>query len=305
MTIHDQDQQDKPEKAINSNRRQYAEREVSLLEYWRILVNDKYIIFSFVTVFSAIGLLIGFLSTPVYRAEILLAPVANEGGGRLSAMAGQFGGLASLAGIDLGGNGAGINEALAVLNSREFTNKFILDENLMPILFNKAWDVSKKSWKKEIEPPTLWEAYTIFNKSVRSVSLDKKTKHVTLYIDWIDPVIAASWANKMISRLNARLRSDAIKESEENLRFLRKQISETSIVQIQKSIFGLVEVEMKKAMLANVSKEYAFKVIDPAVVPEQKIKPKRRSIAIMSFIIGGVFGVIVSLFRRYIRLNRS
>ena len=39
-------------------------------------------------------------------------------------------------------------------------------------------------------------------------------------------------------------------------------------------------------MLANVREEYAFKVIDPAVVPEKKYAPSKRNIVIVSIIIG-------------------
>ena len=165
----------------------------------------------------------------------------------------------------------------------------------------KAWDANAGTWKKDIVAPTLWDAYNLFDKSIRSIDIDKKTGLVTLSIDWKDPKLAAAWANKLVVMLNSSLRADAIDESKQNLKFLREQIEKTSIVQIQQSLFGLVEAEMKKSMLANVTSEYAFKVIDPAVIPERKIKPKRASIVIMSFMLGGFLGTFIALIRRYMR----
>jgi len=44
-------------------------------------------------------------SPNIYRAEALLTPSLEQQGGGLSALASRFGGLASLAGVDLGNKG--------------------------------------------------------------------------------------------------------------------------------------------------------------------------------------------------------
>ena len=52
----------------------------------------------------------------------------------------------------------------------------------------------------------------------------------------------------------------------------------------------------KKIMIANVREEYAFKIIDPAVVPEKKYAPSKRNIVIISFILGlfiSVFSIAI------------
>ena len=276
--------------------------ELTLIGYFKILLQYRVLISSVTIICTGIGLAIALLSTPIYRAEVLLAPVSKDGSNYgINALASQFGGLASLAGINIRGRNDSSTVAIATLMSREFTDKFFVQENLMPVLFEKAWDANAGTWKKDIVAPTLWDAYNLFDKSIRSIDIDKKTGLVTLSIDWKDPKLAAAWANKLVVMLNSSLRADAIDESKQNLKFLREQIEKTSIVQIQQSLFGLVEAEMKKAMLANVTSEYAFKVIDPAVIPERKIKPKRASIVIMSFMLGGFLGTFIALIRRYMR----
>ena len=47
--------------------------------------------------------------------------------------------------------------------------------------------------------------------------------------------------------------------------------------------------------------DYAFKVIDPAMVPKTKIKPQRRQIVILGFI----FGLILASLMVFIRENED
>ena len=57
---------------------------------------------------------------------------------------------------------------------------------------------------------------------------------------------------------------------------------------------------MKTVMLTDARTDYAFQVIDPAVVPEMKNKPKRSIICIMSIILGFLVGVGVVLVKEFI-----
>jgi uncharacterized protein involved in exopolysaccharide biosynthesis len=271
--------------------------EINLLDLWKVLVEQKMLIFLFTTIATVVALVYALLATPIYRAEALLAPVINEKGGRLSALDGQFGGLASLAGINLGGGGSSVDVAIATLKSRDFTNRFIEDENLMPVLFEAQWDENNKQWINIEKPPTLWKAYKIF-KSILAISQDNKTGLITLAIDWKDPVLAAEWLGKLVARVNNKLRQEAIMESEKSIKYLETELQKTSVIEIKESIYNLIEAQTKTKMLANTQEEYAFRVLDSAVVPEEKFKPKRTLIVVLGFIIGGMMGVFLAFIRR-------
>ena len=43
-------------------------------------------------------------------------------------------------------------------------------------------------------------------------------------------------------------------------------------------LYNLLESEKQKAMLANVNEDFALEVIDPAVAPQTREKPKRKLI---------------------------
>ncbi len=283
------------------------EDEIDLLEYWRILWKRKALILSISLLAAVVAAGISLTMPNIYKAEALLAPVSAGGskGGGLSAALGGLGGLASLAGISMPGGG-NVEENLAVLKSREFLWSFIKDEKLMPILFADAWDDAKHGWK-EPDPdkqPTLWDGYRLFSESVLSASSDKKTGLITVAVEWKDPDIAAKWANTLVARLNRYLREKAIRQSHIKLKYLNDELARTAIEDQRKALFELISQEQKKAMLANTQKEFAFQVIDPAVTPDKKAKPKRSLIVILSTFVAGFLAVIGVFIQEGIRQRR-
>lgn len=54
-------------------------------------------------------------------------------------------------------------------------------------------------------------------------------------------------------------------------------------------------------MLANVRDEYAFKVIDPAVMPEYRdiVRPRRALMLALGLVMGSLFGMMVAFGREY------
>jgi len=270
------------------------------------LMRFKWMIVLITFLSGSIAIAVAFNMTPVYRAEVLLAP-AGEDKNAASALSGQFGGLAALAGINIGGGGGEVEKAVATLESRIFTNEFISQEKLMPVMFEKLWDVNANKWlvQKDEDVPTLWDGYKKFNKNIRTISADKKSGMYTLAIEWSDPVLAASLANKLVNKINAHQKQAAIVEAKKSIAYLENQINETSVVEMQQAIYRLIEAQTKNIMLANVRDEYVFKVIDPAVVPEEKIKPKKKLIAILGVIVGFMLSVFLAFFIAFIRKQKE
>jgi len=280
------------------------EDEINLIELWNVLLAHKKLIIAITTLSTAIALAVALLMTPIYRAETLLAPAQKEKGGGLSAMASQFGGLASLAGINVGGGDSSTDEAIALLKSREFTTKFIQEENLMPILFEKDWDATKKQWINEEDPPTVWDAYEVFNE-IRMVNTEKDTGLVTLAIEWKNPELAADWVNKLVKRINTQQRNEAILKAQKSIQYLNEELAKTSVIEVKQSIYSLIEAQTKNKMLANTQDEYAFRVLDQAVAPEEKVKPKRKLIVVLGFILGGMLGIFLVFFLQFIKNQRE
>jgi uncharacterized protein involved in exopolysaccharide biosynthesis len=240
-----------------------------------------------------------FLMTPVYRSATILAPAgeARMSGGLGSAL-GQLGDLASLAGVTLGSNSSETEETLAVLRSREFTESFIRDEGLTKEFFASKWDVASGRWKvPEKKIPTLGKAYKYFDKKVRTIISDKKTGLITLQIDWTDRDEAASWANELVRRLNAEMRARAIARANASVGYLEKEFGTTSTIETREAIGRLMEAQIKQRMVANVSEDYAFRVVDKAMASDKDDpqRPQKVLLIVAGFLIGTALGIAVAL----------
>jgi uncharacterized protein involved in exopolysaccharide biosynthesis len=235
------------------------------------------------------------LAQKIYKSDVVIYPVDHRtsAGSAGSLLSGQIGGLASFAGISLGGD-SGKAVALATLSSRVLIEGMISDEGLLPILFSKKWDAEHKSWKKSSfsqADPTLLDGYTLFKKHILKIDEDKKTSLVTITVAWKSPELAAHWANELVRRTNEQLRKQALQETDHNLAYLQGQAQQTSVVTLQQSIYTLMEDQLKKAMVAKGDEQYAFKVVDPAVVPEKKSWPQRALILVLGFLMGSIIAV--------------
>ena len=92
-------------------------------------------------------------------------------------------------------------------------------------------------------------------------------------------------------QINLYLQTEVIEDGNTNLSYLQEQLSSTKLANLQNVIYGLIGEQTKEIMLAKVNKEYGFKVLDPAVVPLERISPRRRVITILGAIIGLVIGL--------------
>ncbi|WP_417447168.1 Wzz/FepE/Etk N-terminal domain-containing protein [Kangiella sp.] len=297
----------------------YAQQddEIDLKELFLALWEGKWIIL-LVTIVFAIGGVLYALSQPnTYKAEAVLASANDSKSGGLAAMASQFGGLASLAGISLGSGGADSKAmALATLQSRQFLNAFIHKYDLLvPLMAGEKWnpstdtlqldseiyDAPSNTWVRDVEPgktpePTDWEAYKAFKKLI-SVSESKDNGLVTLSITHLSPTIAKQWVDWLVIDLNAWVKKQSLDEARRNISYLEEQIERTSISDMQSVFYQLIEEQTKNLMLAQVQEEFAFKIIDPAVVPEEKAGPKRALICVLAVLLGGMLGMGIVLIR--------
>jgi uncharacterized protein involved in exopolysaccharide biosynthesis len=263
--------------------------------YWKILVEQRKLIGIITAATTLIALVIAFVLPPVYRAEVLLAPVAEDKAEGLGALAGQFGDLATLAGVNLGTRKDKTAEYVAALKSRALSVSFIKEANVMPVLYSGKWDEEKKAWKNPGDAPTEWKTFELWDKDIRSVTQDKRTGLVTLAIEWEDPALAAKWANALVSHVNARLRAEAVDEADRSIAYLERQLPQTNSVEVQQAIYRLIEAQTKKKMMASTREEYAFTTIDPAVKPERRHRPVRSVLVLVAMLLGAAAGVIAAV----------
>lgn len=289
----------------------------------RIIWRGKWLIIIVTTLFAALSVVYSLSLANVYKSEAVLTPATEKSGINLP---GQLGGLAAMAGLNIGGSTGTDNTALGMelIKSREFIGDFVTRHQLLvPLMAASGWDrtsntllydaelydVKTQTWVRKVvlpfkAEPSLLEAHDAFMDNF-SISQDKLTKMIKISLEHYSPELAAQWLTLLIRDINEQIRQRDLREAERSIVYLNKQIEETNIADVRASLFTLVEEQMKTKMLANVRREYVFKTIDPPVVPEMKSRPLRALIVVGSVIFGFMLSCLMVLFRHVYRSGRS
>jgi uncharacterized protein involved in exopolysaccharide biosynthesis len=264
--------------------------EVDLVQLVKVVWSYKWWVAGMTCACIVIAVAYALLATEWYRAEVTLAPADERSANGMYA---QLGGLASLAGISIPGGGTA--EPIAILKSREFARSFIEAHELVPVLLHEDWDAAANAWKESdpAKQPDVRDAIKYFHEKVREVSEDTKTGLVVLGIKWTDPEIAVEWATLLVERLNKIMRDRALAEAEKNVQYLRDELSATNVLTLQQSISRLLESELQKVMLARGNEEFSFRVIDPAMTPKERLKPKRTLIVALAAVVGLMMSTVM------------
>jgi uncharacterized protein involved in exopolysaccharide biosynthesis len=299
----------------------YPDDEIDLKELFMVLWGGKWLISAVTGLAAAISVVVALSLPNIYTASALLAPAESSGGG-LSGLMKQYGGLASLAGVSLPGGEEGSRAQLGMqlMKSRAFIGDFVERRDILPELMAvDSWDAESgdiifdaddfeaatATWVRDVDfpkqpEPSLLEAHEEFM-DILSVSDDKQTAYVTVSVDHHSPVVAAQWVNWLIEDVNAAVKAQDVAEAEKSIEYLREQVTNTSLADLQAMFFELIQSQTETVMLAQVRPEYVFKTIDPAVIPEEKSKPSRALICVLGTLLGGMLGVVIVLIRHYAR----
>lgn len=295
---------------------------LDLNNFINILISYKKVTLISTFISAVIVIFIAINMPNIYQSKALLAPTNYEDDAMSTAR--KYSSIANIAGINIPSAPSGNQtEAIETLSSFKFFEKNILPKIYLPNLMAiKSWDpelnllkydpkkydLESKTWVRRVKPPykikpSNQEAYKHFRKKVFSISVDKETGYVDLYIQHHSPYISKKWLDLIVSEINSILREDQKNQSMRSLEFLNEQMSSTNITEIKQGLSSLVQNEIEKLMLIESSEDYIFKVIDPPISPEIKHEPQRGLICILGTLIGFFIGIMLSLILYYLNNN--
>lgn len=286
-------------------------REIRLSSAFNFFRKKWILIFTTTAIGAALSIAYSLSLPNIYKADTLIAASDDSSSGGLAEMAGNLGGLAAIAGVNLGGQSSSQADlAIQVISSRKFIRNFINKyELLVPLMAVNDWEqsnnkliiderlynVTREEWLREPrglrgKEPSMQEAYERFME-VFSVNKNDETGLITLSVSFFSPYVAREWLDKIVIEINEAMRNRAIVEAQNNLDYLERQLEKTSIAEMQSTFYKLVEEQMKSLMLAEAQDEFVFKVIDPPIVPEVKSSPSRALICLS----GSIFSLMLAL----------
>ena len=279
----------------------------------------KKLIAAITSLFAVVSIIYALSLANEYKSYAVVAP-AESGGSALGNMAGQLGGLASLAGINIGsGENTETLEAMEIMQSWGFIEGFIEANNLqIPVYAAEDWDKASNTLKLDAElydaesktwlikdaysgekrPPSSWELFEEFDKKV-TLSQDKTSGLVTITIENYSPKLAKLWVELFVRSINDYMRERKLQQVNRNIEYLAAQIEKTAIADMREVFYQIIEEQTKSKMLAEASPEYAFVTVSRAMIPEERSKPKRLLICILGTILGAMGSLLLVLVRRY------
>jgi len=194
-----------------------------LLAYGRVVWRKKKLIFIIVTMVTVLVAAISLFLPKKYRAETLLLPVSSNGGGGLSTIASDLGGIASLMGIGISGVSDQMSKIMAIINSRTLAENVIERANLKPVLFDEEWNSEKGVWINNIPP--MEDAVRMLRKSIDIVD-DKKENTIKISGVFADPQLAAHIVNTFVDELQKFINANAFTVAKRNRIFIEGQLEQ-------------------------------------------------------------------------------
>ena len=281
--------------------------EIDLRELFSILWQGKWWIIGITFLFAVAGVFYALSLPNMYKSEGVYASAERGAGGGL---AGQYGGLAAIAGISLGGGEAGdVEQAVELVSSWPFIERFIEKKGIAPYLLAVSdWDVEsgKFLWDQGVYSPdggwvegkySGYLAYKSFSKLL-DVKVNSKSGLITVSLEYYSPKLASEWLVELMAAVNEEFRMRDVKTSLDSVAYLEDKIEETSVGGVTDVLYGMIEEQLKTLMLAELREEYLLSTVVSVKTPELPSSPRRLPLLILFVFVGAVCGVVAVLLRR-------
>ncbi len=295
--------------------------EIDLRELFGVLWAGRLKVIAITAVFAFVSVIYALSVPNQYKATALLAPAQSDSSD-LSGALGRLGGLASLAGVGIGaGASSEAQIAQEIMKSWSFIEGFIAENNIAVEVYaaqewsrgsnelqidDDLYDTETKTWMikndktGEVGPPSSWKLFKSFSERIE-VSEDKTLGLVSVSIEYYSPKLAKQWLDMYVAAINAHMQQRQVEKVTDNINYLQVQIEKTSIAEMREIFYNIIEEQTKNKMVAEASPDYAFVVVSPIMVPEEKSLPKRSLICILGTLLGGMLSVLLVLVSHYAR----
>jgi hypothetical protein len=252
--------------------------------YYVELLRSRWLLIASLTIGIGLGygLYTKYMTVKWYRAQAIVTPVAPEaslsmGTGAAGDMVdGLGGGIASI----LEGGGADTvtlaERYTAIMNSYAFTtdlvNKYHLEHNIVGARTPNAPTVTK------------WSMHTMISDRF-STEYDYKSGNLTLYFLDPSPVEAQRVLGFYLDSLRDKLRNEEVQAGASAAASLEEEVRKSSDALLQTQLYELMARQIQREKIAEVQSDFAFKVVEPPVVPDNYFSPRaRRNATIASWI---------------------
>jgi hypothetical protein len=263
--------------AVHLTEAQYAT--LQLLRYLDLL-RSRWILIVAATLGIGLGygLYTKFLTVKWYRAQTTITPTGTQSAGFGNGAGSDVfdsmsGGIASLLSFGGGDSVTTAERYIAIMNSYAFTTnliaKYQLTRNIVGVRSKNAPTQSK------------WSLHTALA-SRFTTEYDYKSGNLSLFFLDPSPADAQRILGYYLDSLRDKLRNEEVQSAASSADALQEEVRKTSDALLQNQLYELMARQIQREKVAQVQPDFAFKVVEPPVVPENYYAPKARDNAIIA-----------------------
>ncbi|MEH6585724.1 MAG: chain-length determining protein [Halioglobus sp.] len=271
-----------------------AAMELDLMPYVNALIDARWVLVAAVLLSALLSGFAAYTKPYMFQSIIKVSVVDIEDPGGVSPDDRRASEVLTLVehGFVMGTTHDNYNDVMrARLASQDFTMRFLDENNAFRYFYPEKWLVKEQRWESDFSPDR-GEIYTRFRDEVRSIILDEETDIISVGMTWKDPSIARDLANQYVHSFNEFIRERTINDVRRKQEYLQRELRNSDLLEMQKSIYRLIEAQTAIAMLANAREEYALEVIDPAAIPYRSFSMSRKK----RIVLGTVAGLLLTVF---------
>jgi uncharacterized protein involved in exopolysaccharide biosynthesis len=315
---------------------EYDDDEINLVELLETIWDGRRSIVVITGAFAVLAVVIALLLPNKYTASVTILPDTDSRG--MGQMA-QFAGLASIAGLNVGGTSE-IELYPAIIRSENVLSGVIYKEYeteryTQPVDLVRFWDIDEDTREEEYE-----KALKKLREDVISVSVARDTRLVTLNVETEEPKLSADIANAIADRLDMFMLTQRRTKASEQRQWIEQRLAEietelaaaedavTEFREANRRIMDspalmlqegrlLRDVEVLNAMYVELKTQYEgsriqeirdmpiVQILDYARIPVEKSGPNRKMIVLIAFVLGGFLSIGTVFVRNFINSSEE
>jgi hypothetical protein len=249
--------------------------------YYVDLLRSRWLLIASLTIGIGLGygLYTKFLTVKWYRAQATITPVPPEVGLQMATggpgemIGGMGGGIASILNGGVTDTVTLAERDTAIMNSYAFTtdlvSKYHLEHNIVGVQSKNAPTVTK------------WSVHTMITDRF-STEYDFKSGNLTLYFMDPSPEQAQKVLGYYLDSLRDKLRNEEVQAGASAAASLDEEVRKSSDALLQTQLYELMARQIQREKIAEVQSDFAFKVVEPPVVPDNYYAPKARHNAVLA-----------------------
>jgi len=299
---------------------------ITIKNGWKIIVVVMLLTFSSTIYYLA--------STPnIFRADATIMPLKGRSNIKME-MLQKFGGMDFLKDIVQASmptvfTSPTTSKIRSLALSKNFLIYIIEKYQLLPLLFSEAYNSTTNKWKikkscKEIKineftkitgislfkescHPTITQGY---EKLLSMISIGKSEyfKHdnnlIQISIDSPNPHFAQMLLVKLLKEIDNKLRQEAIKRATDNQNYATTIMAKTSDKKIKTHLKTFIYLQIEQVIYAQTNASFLFDIVNPPIVPDKPIAPKRKLVLTVSLVTGLILGIFIVFFLSFIHDSR-